>query len=302
MNVTLRQLRGFVAIAQSGSFTRAAEQVHITQAGLSLMIREFEVQIGCSLFERTTRAVRLTQAGRMLLPFAERTLRDAAEVLDRLNKLSDHAARTLTVAATPLVAADVLPAVCQDLTTTRADIRVIVKDVDRRQIQAMVESGEVDAGLGILFKSSSTLAKELLMQLPLVCVSAAGALAGVAKRNSVTWAQLRNLPMVRLPTDNAIQQLVDKNLGSRAPAADPPTFSNLYTLIAMAEAGRGVAVLPSFVTQGCRRYRVDVCPIVSPSVSTGFFCITKQGAQPSPALAPFLVSLKARMEAFSRRT
>lgn len=297
MNLSLRQLRGFVAVAQAGNVTRAAEQVHITQAGLSLMLREIEGQLGCRLFERTTRAVRLTDAGRLLLPFAERTLREFADVAEQVNKLSAYAARTISVAATPLVAADLLPGVCRDLHASRPDIRVIVKDVDRRQIQSMVESGEVDVGLGILFTPGSTISRELLMRLPLVCVSAPGTIEKKKKGGEkfVTWGELRKLPMIGLPPDNAIQQLVDKALNSSAPTADRPTFGNLRTLIAMSEAGRGVAVLPAFVTHACARYQVEVHRVRSPDVLMEFFAITKKGAAPSPALGPLLEHLKARM-------
>lgn len=300
MNVSLRQLRGFVAVAHSSSFTRAAEQVHITQAGLSLMLRDMESQLGSRLFERTTRAVWLTEAGRFLLPVAERTLREFGDVAEQLGKLSAHAARTISVAATPLVAADVLPGVCQDLQAVRPDIRVIVRDVDRRQIQPMVESGEVDVGLGILFKASSTISRELLMRLPLVCVSAPGTIEKKSKGDSVTWAQLRKLPLIGLPPDNAIQHLVDARLNSNTPIADRPTFGNLRTLIAMAEAARGVAVLPAFVTHACQRYKVDVHRVGAPSVLMEYFAITKKGTVPSPALEPLLEHLKNRMLPLAR--
>jgi DNA-binding transcriptional LysR family regulator len=240
--------------------------------------------------------VRLTDAGRLLLPFAERTLRDFADVAEQVNKLSAYAARTISVAATPLVAADLLPGVCRDLHASRPDIRVVVRDVDRRQIQSMVESGEVDVGLGILFKPGSTISRDLLMRLPLVCVSAPGTIEKKkARENFVTWSELRKLPMIGLPPDNAIQQLVDKALNSSAPTADRPTFGNLRTLIAMAETGRGVAVLPAFVTHACARYQVEVRRVRRPDVLMEFFAITKKGADPSPALAPLLEHLKARM-------
>ena len=63
MNITLRPLKAFTQTARLGSFTRAAEQMHITQAGLSIMMRELETQMGCRLFDRTTRLLSLTAAG-----------------------------------------------------------------------------------------------------------------------------------------------------------------------------------------------------------------------------------------------
>ena len=70
MNISTRQLQAFLAIARLGSFTRAAEEMFVTQAGLSLMLKDFETQVGARLFDRTTRSVRLTPSGESLLPLS----------------------------------------------------------------------------------------------------------------------------------------------------------------------------------------------------------------------------------------
>lgn len=84
MNLSTRQLRAFLQVARVGNFTRAAEQAHITQAGLSILIREMERQLGCRLFDRTTRVVSLTPAGRRLLPVVERMVTDLDDVAAEL--------------------------------------------------------------------------------------------------------------------------------------------------------------------------------------------------------------------------
>jgi DNA-binding transcriptional LysR family regulator len=76
--VELRHLEHFVAVAEEQSFTRAARRLHLVQSALSVSIRALERELGAALFERTTREVRLTDAGRILLPEARRTLDAAA--------------------------------------------------------------------------------------------------------------------------------------------------------------------------------------------------------------------------------
>ncbi|QRR33938.1 LysR family transcriptional regulator [Hydrogenophaga sp. YM1] len=288
----MRQLEAFAAIARCRNLTRAAEQIHITQAGLSLMLRDMEAQLDCRLFERTTRSVSLTQGGERLLPLAERTLRDFREVASQLGQLSADAARTVHLAATPLVAADVLPQACRELARTHPDIRVVVKDVDRRQIQSMVERGEVDVGVGVLLRESPATTRELLLRLPLVAVGARGTLtAALNGRGTLSWAALRARPLLALPADNAIQQLVDARLAPALPREDRPVFAHLHTLIAMAEAGQGVAVLPAFAASTCRRYAVDVHRMGQPMVTMEFFSIARRGVPPTPAAAPLLRAL-----------
>src|SRR5438034_10385504 len=74
MNITSRQLKAFLLTAQHQSFSRAAEQLFITQSGMSVLVRELEAQLGFRLFDRTTRRVTLTEFGVKFLPIADRSL------------------------------------------------------------------------------------------------------------------------------------------------------------------------------------------------------------------------------------
>ncbi|HMN80310.1 MAG TPA: LysR family transcriptional regulator [Burkholderiaceae bacterium] len=302
-NLTIRQMRAFVAIARWRSFTRAAEEIHITQAGLSLMVRDMESQLGCRLFERTTRSVRLTAGGAQLLPVADRVLRDLIEVADRLGSLSSGTARSIRVAATPLFSAELLPAVCRALESRSPPVRVIVRDTGRTQVQQQVESGEADVGLGILFRNTSSVESERLLDIPLVCAGAPRLFpsekrSGRGTDKGFAWARLREVPLLALPPDNAIQLLVDQQLKAIGRASEPrPTFGNLHTLLAMAEAGHGVAILPSFVLAARRRYDLRFEVLRSPVVQMAFCAIRRRGSERPPSLDPFLQTLTEHLAA-----
>src|ERR1700743_1597608 len=105
MNISLRQLKAFSEVARLKSFTRAAENLHITQQGLSLMIQDLERQFGCRLFDRTTRTVSLTLAGEQLCSAAQPTISSLDAAASCIGRLSTHARQTLSIATTPLVAA-----------------------------------------------------------------------------------------------------------------------------------------------------------------------------------------------------
>jgi DNA-binding transcriptional LysR family regulator len=96
----LRQLEYVIALAETESFTRAAERVGVTQSGMSHQISQLETELGTRLFERTTRAVRITEAGKLFLPTARRVLRELERVGEELSSLAGVRSGRLRVGAT----------------------------------------------------------------------------------------------------------------------------------------------------------------------------------------------------------
>eukprot|EP00611_Tribonema_gayanum_P009327 TRINITY_DN19129_c0_g1_i1.p2 TRINITY_DN19129_c0_g1~~TRINITY_DN19129_c0_g1_i1.p2 ORF type:complete len:311 (-),score=100.21 TRINITY_DN19129_c0_g1_i1:28-960(-) len=305
MNVSTRQLQAFLAVARLQSITRAAEQIHLSQAGLSLLLREMESQLGVRLFDRTTRSVTLTEGGRQLLPAAERMLREWAEVSGRIDKLSVDVARTLTVAATPLVCSSVMPVVLRTLQRTHPHITVVARDVERSHIEALVLSGEADMALGILFKAGSGIRRQRLLSLPLVCVSPREWPANGngrprrLQRSHVSWPDLADVPLIGLPTGNPIQQVIDLRLREIGRANEArATFNNLHSVVAMVEAGYGAAVMPAFVQGACSRYAVNVSVMTGPEVPLDFYAITRKGAEATDAARAFLSAFTAQLREY----
>src|SRR5690606_736055 len=115
INLTFRQLKAFLLVARLGNFTRAAEQMYVTQAGLSIMMRELESQLDVRLFDRTTRFVTLTAAGEQFLPVAKRVIDELEESAAQLGALSAQTRRTLRIGVTPLASHNILPQPCQEV-------------------------------------------------------------------------------------------------------------------------------------------------------------------------------------------
>lgn len=299
MNFSLRQIQAFAAVARLRSFSRAAEEIHITQAGLSLMVKELEDQLGFRLLNRTTRTVSLTGAGAKFLPIVTRAMREIEEASAQLARNEEQASHFLSVAATPLVCGSVLPGVLRELRTAHPHLQVTVKDSERGSIRTLVEAGEVDIGLGILLKSGAGIQREQLHQLTLVCVAPQDRplrKRRAANAGTVNWTELSAEPLIALPPANALQQLIDSQLEKFGRANEPrQTYNNLLTVIAMVEAGLGCAVLPSFVREACRRYEVRVLDLAHPHVSIDLYAITRRGVA-VPAAGPlFLDAFKRRL-------
>jgi DNA-binding transcriptional LysR family regulator len=298
MSLSTRQLRAFVVIARLQSFTRAAEQLHITQPGLSGMVRDVEQQLDCRLFERTTRAVGLTEHGRAFLPVATRVLAELDAAAASLGQLSAEGSRRLVVGATPVIASSILPQACRVFADTQPGVQVQVHDLDRTQVHAAVQDGELDAGFGVFLDGSSGLRRTPLLKTELVLVESAREHGA----GPVRWSELQaGAPLLCLPEKNPIQKLVENHVKHAAPGEPRQIFNHLHTLLAMVEAGAGRTVLPSFVAAAAQRYAVVLRPITRPRVPLEFYEITRAGAPRSALLVEFgrcLVGVMKQREAF----
>ena len=294
-------MRAFLHVARIGNFTRAAEQAHMTQAGLSTLVREMERQLGCRLLDRTKRKVRLTAAGLRLLTVVERVVTDLDDVTAQLGVEGDAARQTLRIAATPLVSSHLLPQVFHRFRESHPSVSLKLFDADLRDVEAMVVGGEADMGLGFFFKAAPGLDRAPVGRFHLMRVAAAASEQASLATGTVPWSALRSAELIGLPQSNPIQKVIDVHLGAIG-RADPQrqAFNFFGTLISMVESGFGTAVMPTFALAACRRHRVRTDVLVKPKVELDFYRITKRGAYESEAMRSFSDTLVKALPALSR--
>jgi DNA-binding transcriptional LysR family regulator len=143
-NLTARQLRAFLALAEHRSFTRAAALVHLSQPAFSALIRSLEESLGQRLFDRSTRHVELTVEGLEFEPAARRIL---AEIEHALAGARDYAARRrgrVSIALLPSLAAGWLPEVLAEFHAAHPGIELEVSDVLSEACTEQVKSGKAD--------------------------------------------------------------------------------------------------------------------------------------------------------------
>jgi len=304
MNLSTRQMRAFLQVARLGNFTRAAEQAHITQAGLSILIREMEKQLGCRLFDRTTRVVTLTPSGRRLLPVVERLVTDLDDVAAQLGAEGDEARQTLRIAATPLVSSHLLPQVFNTFRQAHPQVSLRLFDADLRDVEAMVTAGDADMGLGFFFKAAAGLERTPVGRFHLMRVASSSAdeVDEAPAIGTAPWSALRSAELIGLPPGNPIQRVIDQHLMATIGRADAqrPTFNFFGTLISMVEAGFGIAVMPTFALAACRRHRVRTDVLVKPKVGLDFYRIAKRGTHETEAMQAFVATLEKALPALSR--
>ena len=292
INVGSRQLLAFLEISRLQSFAKAAERVHLSSSGISMLVKELEGQIGARLFERTTRSVTLTDAGRRFVPVAERIVEELRSAGAAVRGTEAAARSRLNVAATPIVATSLLPRVVNGFARSNPQVRVRLADGDVGMVRHAVLEGDADMGLGFFVKPAVGLVREPLCKFRLMRISPPGPRPG-GLGPSQSWASLSGLPLVSLPADNPIQAVIEAHLSRSGRSEEDRSAMNfLGTLIAMVEAGLGHAVVPSIVLAECLRHGLNVAMLVEPAVHLDLFVVTRRGAQAKPAALDFAAALK----------
>jgi DNA-binding transcriptional LysR family regulator len=168
----IRQIKAFVAIAESGTFTAGAVRVHVTQAAISMQIRQLENETGAQLFVRAPRRVILTEAGEKLLERAYVILREHDAALEEMAALTGaHKGRLRIGSASAMVSADPLPQILRELKQTHEAVETSVSSGTSESLVQQVLAGELDVAFVSLPVDARGIQTELLSEDYLVAIA-----------------------------------------------------------------------------------------------------------------------------------
>src|SRR5687767_6769236 len=168
----IRQLRAFVAIAESGTFTAGALRVHVTQAAISMQIRQLENELGAKLFVRAPRRVMLTEAGEQLLQRARHILRDHDAAVEEIAELAGAERGRLRIgSASAMVTTDVLPKLLKEVRRKHERAEVSVGSGTSEALVQQILSGEIDVAFVSLPVEARGISTERLSQDQLVAIA-----------------------------------------------------------------------------------------------------------------------------------
>lgn len=279
MNLSLRQLRVFLGVAEASSFTKTAQRLHLSQAALSAIIRELETQLQCRLLDRTTRSVTLTEAGRMFLPTATHIVATIENAALELRKIGREELRLLRVGVMPHIAVSLMPSVLTRFASLYPQVRVELIDSTPVELLRMVEDGSLDAAFGPFFSKESGIDRLPIFtsQLMLVTAEVGNPEWPDFDQAEDTWRAMQGVPLICFSDATPIQRKVEENLGKMAVSTGKRTVvGHLETAIAMCEAGFGITIVPSISAAACQRFRVKLHQI-RPVCELPFYSITRAG-------------------------
>jgi DNA-binding transcriptional LysR family regulator len=296
MHVSLRQLRALTAIARTGSFTLAAQQLFITQSALSGLIKELEQTLGVRLVDRSTRRVHLTALGESLVPQVDGVLHELDGILRRVH---DHQAlRTgaVRLATTQLLASTLVPELIAAFQQAHPGIQVSLIDAPADAVMARVFAADADLGISPEREPNSDITSSPLFNGPFMAVCPMD--HPLARRRRIGWIDLMRYPVIALKgpfTDRLIQDLHAASTGiSFRPTH---TVSSMGTALSMVKAGLGVGLCIPFAQSLVQGYGLMLRPLGHPEIRRSFEVLTRRGRSLSPAAEQFLAFIGPRIRA-----
>jgi DNA-binding transcriptional LysR family regulator len=296
MNITLRQLRAFCALVETGSFTEAANALFVTQSALSGLIRELEGGLGVQVVHRSTRKVTVSEAGREFYPLARKVLQDLDGALDTMADIKALKRGVVRLAAPQLLACTVLPGAMAAFAQECPDIEVRLQDTMVESVVARVQSGEVDFGVGPERDYASELQTQLLFELPFVV--AFGPHHPLAKLRKVRWDHALRYPLIALQGEFTQRLRGDLQPFLRETnIAAVREVGFMTTAFAMVRSGLGVTTCLPYAAPLIELHGLQSRPLQSPMVQRKFFVFHRKDRALSPAAQRFADFLLAYVQA-----
>ena len=280
-------LEAFVAIAERGSFIKAAANLGTTQTALSHRMRKLEAYLGVALLQRTTRSVSLTPSGLSLLPRAKALIEEAYRTFADMSAGAAVRQESVGIGCLPTLAIHFLPRILKAFANTHPELRVRIFDNSANEIAEHIQKGEAEFGVTIMSTNRWDLDIKPLTREAYVLVCHAE--HAFARRKSVTWGQLAGENLIRISTQTGNRVLIDDALGAAGETLQwSSEVQHVTTAVALVSAGMGMTVVPRGAIEAVRPGPIVCRPLRNPSITRTLSVVTRHGIPLSPLAAGLL--------------
>lgn len=288
-----RQLQAFVLTAEMASFTRAAQEIHLSQPALSYLIRKLEGELGIELFARNTRKVMLTEAGDLFLGHARRILADMQMALHDTQNVRQLAQGHLTLAGLPSVASSLLPRTIAAFRKRYPKVTLDLRDGLASQVSDWVRKGDVDMGLASPLREDRELDFQPLFRDDLILMTP----PRVVRVSESPWYGLDGMPYIAMTPGSSVRRYADLAMRhARIDVAPTWELSFMSSAIAMVRAKLGFALLPASSVDVFNLGEMTLLP-VNMREPREIGILRRKPLHTSPALEAFLRQLRKQVAA-----
>lgn len=298
MKLDVLGLQAFLAIVERGSFQAAASHLNLSQTALSHRIRKLEEMLSAELLIRTTRQVSLTVAGTALVPYARRAFAEVDAGVAELRRLGSAAEPTLSFGCLPTIAMTCLPDAMERFQNASPTVSVRIHDNSASEIAEKTHAGTIEIGVTIVAANPFDLDLKPIVKEPLVLVCRRG--KPLADATSLTWAEVQDLPLVRICADTGNRALIDDALGARRETMLwRYEVERVTTAVSLVRSGVGYTIVPQLAYDLAMSSDLVAIPLRAPTVTRTLGIIARKGvplSAPARSLIKILTQvLKARV-------
>ena len=299
---TPRQLFAFVAVADTRSFAKAGDRLSLSTSAVSQLVSELESSVGFRLFHRTTRSVSLSPAGREFHPYAKSVLTHMDLAQAAADEIRNRAIGIVHVAAPLILASAILPAAVKAYTKCQPKVLVRIRDAQVENLVDMVSNAAVDLAVGPDQAVTEGVVRLELFKSPWVLWFAPT--NPLAERDEVSWAELRQHPLVVAGRDyERTISLTHSHYHEHERITPVDIVDNISTAFGMAAEELGLVIAPAYVGLLGKRFGLVMRPIVQPEVMRQVCLYHSSSRTISPAAEGFrdhLISWLAGKDSLGR--
>lgn len=294
MNLSLRQMRAFAALAEARNFTRAAEQCSLTQSAFSSLISNLEAGLGLKLFSRNTRNVELTNEGEVFLNIVNTLLPETERALEEMRSQAELRRGKVAIAALPTIYSSILPSLISRFHAKHPGVELIIKDTANTGCIEHVRHRRVDFALCAATSEGSDFIAETLASdsFHFVCHAS----HPLAKRRSLTASEVQEaFPIIVYDGASSIRQHLDAVIYPQQWRRSYEVNS-LSTAAALVIEGLGATIIP---TLGLRQFRdphLRAIPIDLPINERNICLLRLKHRTPSLAATAFIALVREHFE------
>lgn len=288
-------------VAALGSFTRAAQRLKIAQPALSLGIRDLESELNVRLFDRTTRKVELTVAGREFFQSIDKLIGDLETSVRHARDWTERKRGRLSIAVPPFLAGMIVPTAIANYKTAFPAIDIRLIDTQTEIIVEKVRSGEADFGVGTFSESEEGVRRENLFKDVLMAWGSPR--LPIMRTSRLCWKDLGEASLIALARQSGIRELMDESFAKVDVVARAAyEVSHITTAIMLAQSGLGIAILPSYVWGFARAFNIISKPLFEPHVTRQVTIIRSSSRSLSPAAEEFTKFLRKQVKSVLPRS
>lgn len=292
MSIKYRPLKAFLLAVQTGSFTHAADRLGVTQPSFTALIRDLEDILGVRLFDRNTRGIALTAAGKDFLARIERPVADLEEAYRSILDLAAVRRGSVVVGSLPSTSLTLVPPALRMLRAAHPTLRVRVVEAHNDDLVTMVRTNQIEFAIAAMLAPAADLAFQPLLDDAFAAVFPAG--HELAARPRLHWRDVAPHDLILLSRGSSVRELFDDAMEDRpstATAASRYDVTHMTTAIRLVRQGLGITVLPSLALPELHLKGLLACRLADASARRTIGILHRKDRSLSAAASAFSTQL-----------